>query len=241
MNRTKYIDQDESSLWKEFRRTGDAALKQVLIETYIGVAKLHAASIYKLRYNNAIEYSDYYHFAIIGLIEAISSYKYDLNDYFPAYAKHRVRGAIFDGLAGMTEKASQSTQTQLYQHRLISFLEQDEKDDSDSAELFDEMVSLSISLSISAILDTSESHSARLTDYGNHEIAELKELLKMCVDKLSRDERLVINYHYFHDVDFVVIAELMELTKGRVSQIHKNAITHIRQFYENELQLDALF
>jgi RNA polymerase sigma factor for flagellar operon FliA len=52
--------------------------------------------------------------------------------------------------------------------------------------------------------------------------------LREAVKQLPEREELVLRLHYFQHVPFVEIAQLLGLTKGRISQIHKSAIMQLR-------------
>jgi RNA polymerase sigma factor for flagellar operon FliA len=58
------------------------------------------------------------------------------------------------------------------------------------------------------------------------------------VDRLPERERLIIRYHYYHGMAFEELARLLDVTKGRVSQLHKRALQLIKAEYENASGLD---
>ena len=65
--------------------------------------------------------------------------------------------------------------------------------------------------------------------YHGGELLLLREQLRFVVEGLPEQERLVVTYHYYSELPFRDIAELMQLTKGRISQIHSKAIALIRR------------
>ena len=62
---------------------------------------------------------------------------------------------------------------------------------------------------------------------------ELKELLKTALHTLSERETLVIQLYYIEELNVFEIAEVMEISTGRVSQIKKLAIANLRSFITN--------
>ena len=62
---------------------------------------------------------------------------------------------------------------------------------------------------------------------------ELKELLKSALHTLSERETLVIQLYYIEELNVFEIAEVMEISTGRVSQIKKSAIANLRSFITN--------
>jgi RNA polymerase sigma factor for flagellar operon FliA len=57
---------------------------------------------------------------------------------------------------------------------------------------------------------------------------DLKKLLKVSLEQLSGNEALVIQLYYVEELNVMEIAEVIEVTSGRVSQIKKAAIAKLR-------------
>ena len=57
----------------------------------------------------------------------------------------------------------------------------------------------------------------------------MDRLLELALDELQGRERTVMELHYRQHVPFVEIAELLGVTKGRVSQIHRAAVARMRE------------
>ena len=62
---------------------------------------------------------------------------------------------------------------------------------------------------------------------------ELIELLKSALHTLSERETLVIQLYYIEELNVFEIADVMEISTGRVSQIKKLAIANLRSFITN--------
>ena len=62
---------------------------------------------------------------------------------------------------------------------------------------------------------------------------ELKQLLKSALHTLSERETMVIQLYYIEELNVFEIAEVMEISTGRVSQIKKSAIANLRSFITN--------
>ena len=73
------------------------------------------------------------------------------------------------------------------------------------------------------------------------ELSRLKSLLVDAVDTLSEREKLVIQYHYFQQTNFENIADILGVSKGRVSQIHKRALVAVREKLKGPSDLDGYF
>ncbi|MEC8806719.1 MAG: sigma-70 family RNA polymerase sigma factor, partial [Pseudomonadota bacterium] len=59
---------------------------------------------------------------------------------------------------------------------------------------------------------------------------ELRNLLKEALRTLPEREALVIQLYYVEELNVYEIAEVLEVTTGRVSQIKKSAISFLRHF-----------
>jgi RNA polymerase sigma factor for flagellar operon FliA len=58
------------------------------------------------------------------------------------------------------------------------------------------------------------------------------------VEKLPEREREVIRRHYFAHCDFRSIAQELSVTPGRVSQLHSQALGHVRDELRARLDFD---
>ncbi len=58
---------------------------------------------------------------------------------------------------------------------------------------------------------------------------ELRAALRKALESLSEREALVIQLYYVEELNVYEIAEILEVTTGRVSQIKKAAIGTLRQ------------
>ena len=67
---------------------------------------------------------------------------------------------------------------------------------------------------------------------------ELQELLKEALRHLPEREALVIQLYYVEELNVFEIAEVLEVSTGRVSQIKKSAVGQLRQFIEKANQVD---
>jgi RNA polymerase sigma factor for flagellar operon FliA len=65
--------------------------------------------------------------------------------------------------------------------------------------------------------------------YRQVEMSQLKTRLSALVESLPPAHRSVLQWHYRHDHSFVDIAQRLDLSRGRVSQIHKQALESLRQ------------
>jgi RNA polymerase sigma factor for flagellar operon FliA len=72
-------------------------------------------------------------------------------------------------------------------------------------------------------------------------LRQLAERLAHAIDQLPAQEKAVVRGHYLQEQPFDHIAESMHLTKGRISQIHKQALLHLRALVREDADWDASF
>ena len=61
----------------------------------------------------------------------------------------------------------------------------------------------------------------------------LKEVLNQALQQLSGNESMVIQLYYVEDLNVMEIAEFLDVSSGRVSQIKKSAIANLRDGMKN--------
>ena len=62
---------------------------------------------------------------------------------------------------------------------------------------------------------------------------DMKEVLKQALQQLSGNEALVIQLYYVEELNVMEIAEVLDVSSGRVSQIKKSAIANLRDGMKN--------
>lgn len=86
-----------TALWKRFKRTGDAALRNELVEAYLYLVKVISNRI-AARLPRSIDVQDLRSAGVFGLMRAIENYDTARGTPFESYCATRVRGAILDEL-----------------------------------------------------------------------------------------------------------------------------------------------
>jgi RNA polymerase sigma factor for flagellar operon FliA len=77
--------------------------------------------------------------------------------------------------------------------------------------------------------------------YGGIELKQLQDRVRAAVGELAPDQRRVVEWHYLQHLPFEEVATSMALTRGRISQIHKEALQNLRAGLKNTTQLDLQF
>lgn len=236
MRRAPAVDSEHAMpLWNTFLATGDIEARNALVEMHLPWCRDIARGMYARRGGLPAEFLEYVQLATLGLIDAIDFYDPLQGANFEVYALPRIRGAILTGLRSMSEKHEQvSLQKRLRKQRLHS-LHEKTPGENRSEDLFEKLARVTVGFAIgymlegtNIMLDRNAYQPVRRDLYDSVEIKERREILKGLVDMLPVQERRVLQYHYYQGLAFKDVADLLDLTKGRVSQIHKSALEHIR-------------
>ncbi len=76
--------------------------------------------------------------------------------------------------------------------------------------------------------DTSELASPEVSYFRKSETRRLRDALQTAMVRLADKERSVIQYHYQQDIAFEEVGRLLGLSRGRVSQLHRQALSKLR-------------
>lgn len=226
---------EEAALWKRFVSDRDSETRGRLIERYLVATRRIAAALYANRSDNSVDFGDYLQYARIGLLEAIDRYDPAKEANFATFATYRIRGSVLNGIEKATEQLTQRAHyRRMRQERLSSIKEQA---DASTADAFARMVDLTLSVAIGHLLEDSGLWMADEADHSSDpyllfELKRLRERLGILVDALPDRERQIIKHHYFEHKDFMDIAEIMGISRGRASQLHARGLKLLREGYQ---------
>jgi RNA polymerase sigma factor FliA len=223
---------DEQILWSSHRSGKDRGAHQQLFFRYAPWARAVARDVYRRIRIPQMDWNDYAQNATIGLLESMNRYDENRGIEFMAYAKPRVRGAVFNGLRSyLSESSRRELPVERLRDRLDSF------DTSPSEDPLEQFISSVTGMGMGLLLDTSAAVNFFHADSDASAEVEKHQtdlLLETAMLKLPEREKLVISLHYYQHMPFVDIAALLGVTKGRVSQIHKAAIQRSREILRDE-------
>ena len=225
------VEQDRA-LWREFASTRDQELRSELIQRYIGLAKLTAARLYQRRIDNSVTFADYLQYARVGLVEAIDHYDPAREVPFEAFSSYRIKGAVLNGLESESELAAQRAfWSRRARDRFESLKNHETRGDRRAS--LEELVNLTVGLALSHVIEHEDGEivdeSLAANPYAVTELAQLQRAVRSLLPALPERERELIRRHYEEHVEFQQIAAEWGVTKGRVSQLHAQALQRLRQ------------
>ena len=218
-----------------------------VIKSNTNLVKRIAWHIYG-RASHAIEIEDLMQIGFAALVNAAQQYTRKEGATFATYASIRIKGDIIDHL----RKASNLCRTTISMKKRYNKVTVDLQ-----SKLFREPTSEEISkaMGISEVefrewerAFQANSHESLDSVYDQYSVwfasaedspedllndKDLKEILKQALQQLSGNEALVIQLYYVEELNVMEIAEVLDVSSGRVSQIKKSAIANLRDGMKN--------
>lgn len=226
---------DEVELWRAFRATGSLVARERLFSLHLDFARQVAKRRYARRSGPDIEFADVYQLACAGLLEAIDRYDPDRGIPFRGYAARRISGSVLDGIAKTNEVREQiSFRARIRAERARS-LAAPSADGLAPDQAMQALADLAVGLALGFMLEeTAETPADRPSDpaAGAYESLAWKETvaqLAHAVSHLGEREQTIIKRHYSDGLTFEQVGALLGVSKGRVSQLHKAALTALKQ------------
>lgn len=221
--------------------------RQEIIKNFMPTIR-YWAKHYHYQYHQVLEFEDLVMVGIIGLIDAMNKYKRDKKNQFKTYAEFRIRGEIIDELRKQDWMTRSERNKQKKYKRAKSHLTE-------------ELGRAPTSLEISNILPFKSKDMIRMEQYeggdtikqyiegetqingqlenSEFELYSLKKTLAVVLDELPRTMRLIVMLKYFEDLNFFDIGKVVNLSEGRICQLHSEALELLKNYLE-EKKIDIL-
>lgn len=224
--------------------------REEIIHKYLHLVKYVAGRI-SVNLPPNVELNDLINDGILGLIDAIGKFDDSRGVKFESYAITRINGAILDALRSLDwvpravrqrareiERARHDLETEL--GRVPSEEEVAGRIGMTAAELNAQMqrVRGASVLSLEEFLPAEKGHEIPLVDtlkdaaadVGSEvEHREVRAALSAAVKELPPQERTVVSLYYFEGRTLKEIKSALNVSESRVSQIHAQAVIHLRQ------------
>jgi len=200
------------------------------------------------RASHAIEIEDLMQIGFAALVNAAQQYTRKEGATFATYASIRIKGDIIDHLRKASNLCRTTISMKKRYNKVITNLQ---------SKLFREPTSEEISKAM-GITEAefrewerafqANSHESLDSVYDQYSVwfasaedspedllndKDLKEVLKQALQQLSGNEALVIQLYYVEELNVMEIAEVLDVSSGRVSQIKKSAIANLRHGMKN--------
>lgn len=211
----------------------DEAIKQ-----YTPLVKKIAYQIVS-RLSANVEVDDLIQEGMTGLLDALKRYKPQPNLSFEVYAKTRIRGAIYDSCR-QNDVLPRHQRDQLSAlERATRSLEQklgrapEEEEIAAEAgltldEYFAAMANMVNLMPLDELPENLMPADGNQDPMQNVTMKQLGLQIEHALRILPKKEQLIMSLHYQEELAFKDIAQVLQLTPGRVSQLHSQAMVRIR-------------
>lgn len=226
----------------------DSAYREQLISEYLPYVK---RIVHRLAMNlpSTIDIDDLLNVGVIGLIQAVDRYDPKRDNKFMTYAVFRIKGAVLSELRSrdflsrsnrrkIRELESAYLRLEQKLGREVEDMEVAEELGVDIEQIYRTKQLSNISfISLEELGYSSKDEKEKLINFlvNNNENAltltrlkELKNALAKAIEELPEKERLVISLYYLDDLTMKETGEVLGITESRVSQIHSQAVIHLR-------------
>ncbi|WP_042374207.1 sigma-70 family RNA polymerase sigma factor [Neobacillus jeddahensis] len=244
-------------IWKKYRENQDSHSQEYLVKQFAHLVEQMANRMSQSIPGRIIPKEDLIGLGYIGLMEAIQKFDYNKGYQFETYGLWRIKGAMLDGIRkldwvprGLRDKAKQlnNAYRQLEQSLMRSPSEAELSQFLDMP--LEEVEQAMAALSVSTLVSLNEpvggndeegkqqsrvdqiKDGQSVSQEQQMQMAEFRKLIAASIDKMPEKEKLVISLLYYEGLTQVEIAEVLNLTKGRISQIHSQAILRLRRGFE---------
>ena len=209
-------------LWREYKSNPSDEIKKEIVMNYVKLVHyvIHNSRFINL---NVADEKDYFQFGIEGLNEAIDRFDPEYGTKFETYAIQRIRGKIIDELRKLQIKPRvYSDDPNRVQYSNIPLASRADSDDE--------------GYSLEEVLPGDSQTPEELSTNN-----ELREILIQEIKNLNKRDRLIITLYYYESLNYKDIAEVLDITVSRVSQVHsriiKNLKERIQNYYEEPVYL----
>ena len=217
-----------------------------LIENNMGLVRKIAWHMHG-RVKSAVEIEDLIQIGMYGLVTAAQNYEVKEGVSFASYAGIRIRGEIVDHLRRNSNLCRTTIQMQQKYNasfeKLSRQLQREPKNSEiakdmglEASELdnWEQAFAANTHQSLDSVYDEFSIWFASNDQSPEDELSdtELRENLVEALKTLPEREAMLVQLYYVEELNVYEIAEVLEITTGRVSQIKKSAISRLREFIQ---------
>ncbi len=246
--------------WTRYQKAKSPEIRRELLSKYVPLVR-NVATRMAMGFPRSVELSDLVSTGVIGLIEAFSNFDPERGVKFETYAVPRIRGAILDELRAL-DWVPRSTRAKSREIEKAHVVLENKLGRPPEKEELAQHMKLSVDELHNALDDVSGTNILSLDEViyreddnrqvprietvidretisvlGAIEKNELQSFIGVAIDRLTRQEKLVIGLYYYEELTLKEIGEVMSISESRVSQIHTRAVTKLRGMVREKFAL----
>ncbi len=196
---------------------------------------------------NCVELGELMSAGSLGLLDALGKFRPALKIKFDTYAENRIKGAMLDELRRMDwfsrglrkkikhiEEAIRDIENQTGHSATPEQVEQHTGMDSKEVHFGMEALQNQLCISLDSFKESFTGHREGIEEnepYQSTAFQELVNKIAELIENLTEREKLVISLYYGEELNMKETAEVMDITEGRVSQLHAQALGKLRREY----------
>ncbi len=198
-----------SALWTQYKAEPSAPLKKELLLNYTNLVHyvIHHFNFMNL---NILDDRDYFQFGIEGLSEAVDRFDPEYGTKFETYAIQRIRGKIIDEIRKVQIKPRTSPHDKPGDPYYINVSIDKPVNEEEGSMLYE-------------ILPSEEETPIETTEKN-----ETKEMLVEAIKGLNDRDRMIITLYYYEHLSYKEIAQVLNITVSRISQIHSRIMETLK-------------
>lgn len=249
MNTAEIIEEDKAlQQWRYYRSSKSIEVRNEIVLQHTGLVRKIVLR-FKGSYSNFGQLDDMVNQGIIALIDAVEKFDPDLGNKFETFASLKIKGAIIDFMRKQdwvprnqrnlakeldevynelySERGYEPTKPEVAERMGVSLPHLDKilQQRHNSIILsYEEAINEKMMVASPLIVNESDKDSPE----AGLLYQEMKEKLMEAIDQLNEKERLVVSLYYYESLKLREIAEILNITESRVSQIHSAAIIKMK-------------
>lgn len=243
------LDKDVvQDVWAEYKKTGQEALRNQLMEHYLPLVKYNAERVHQ-RLPDEVDVEDLMSAGIFGLMDAIDAFDLERGIKFETYCAPRIRGAILDELRSMdwvprlvrsrtsqVEAARKSLEMQTGRKPTDEELaEKMQLDKDEFAKVRKDAGAVGVVSLSRKWFETDSNKDVREIDVlqdakqvNPFKAVSKRDMKELITKGLSRAERLIVILYYYEEMTMKEIGVTLDLSESRVSQMHSSILARLK-------------
>ena len=243
---------EDNELWEQYYVSRDIETRNLIIEKYSYLVKIIALKLRGI-YQNFGDVDDIVNEGMIALMDVIEKYDLSKNTKFETYASIRIRGSIIDYVRKqdwiprkvksdykIVKEAEDNLSYKLGRTpkdtEVADFLKMDMKD-------YNSVINNAYGTSILSFEELLGEANLKEIEIGKSfelpenemESKELYQVLVESINKLGEKEKLVVSLYYKEELKLKEIADILNISNSRVSQIHTSALQKLEKSVKDYL------
>lgn len=248
-----WVESTEKSydnLWATYEETKSEKVREKILMKYLPLVRQIAGGIIG-KLPSSVSVDDLIDAGVIGLLESIDRFDTNAAVKFETYAYTRVRGAMMDELRKMdwaprslrekSKRVEEAYKTLVKRHGRQPDQDEIANELEVPIEKFHqinkEIVGVNL-MSLDQEITSSSGESTSLYDVIAEkdtvepieamEDRELKDRMIIEIEKLPKNEKLVIALYYYEELTLKEIGKILDLSESRISQIHSKVVKDLK-------------